>query len=88
MIFLCIFAVLIISLLVLWCIVMWFKIDNDFDQQMRVLSAIELYANETGDIDGAVKMIDVMKESTRIWDWGYKNILPKAYLELIEHYIK
>lgn len=83
------------TLLVIMCwflVYLWFKVDNVYDNQMKILRAIELYTEETGDISGALEMLDSMESVNntlfRLLDWGYKNILPKEYLELLEPYIR
>lgn len=72
---------------------LFFKNDNTYNQQIKILAAIRDYG-----IDcihkGKQPMVDyddVEKyDSTlyRFWDWGYKNILPKEKYEIIKSYIK
>lgn len=82
------------TLLVIMCwflVYLWFKMDNAYENQMKLLRAIELYLDETGDRTVCLEMLDSMESMNdtlfRLWDWGYKNILPKEYLELLEPYI-
>ena len=59
---------------------------------MKIVSAIELYAIDTDELDKATALLNNTEEYNktlwRLWDFGYKNILPKADYELIKPYIQ
>lgn len=74
-----------------WCFIMLLKLpfaDKSYD---KIMSAINTYAELTLDYGLAIKMLDAMEDFYttlfRITDWGYKNILPKEYFEVIKPYI-
>lgn len=68
------------------------KIDNAGKNQIKILKAIDNYADESEDYDKALILIRNMEDLRgtifRLTDWGYKNILPKEDFELIEPYIQ
>lgn len=57
----------------------------------KILDAIDEYSVYTNDYAFCIEMLDAMENlnSTlfRFWDWGYTNILPERYFELIKPYI-
>ena len=71
------------------------KNNNAFDNCVIIIKAIYRYKNdliENGNLDdSAVDYTDMRSYESvflRIWDWGYKNILPKDKFEIIKPYIK
>ena len=84
-------GVIILSVMVLWCMLMFAKTDNAYENHKKIMDAIETYVTVTSNAEMAIKMLmrmeDMEKTTWRFWDWGYKNILPKQYFELIEPYI-
>lgn len=84
--------VIVLFLTFLYVICMLIKVENASKNQEKILNAIYAYAQTTGDYDTALMALAAMEdyEETiyRLWDWGYKNILPKEYFELIESYIQ
>ena len=77
--------------ILLWCLLALAKIDNSYENHKKIMNAIGAYITVTDDAEMAVKMLMRMegynKTIWRFWDWGYKNILPKQYIELLEPYI-
>ncbi len=84
--------VIVLFLALIYLICMLIKVENASKNQEKILNAIDAYAQTTGDYETALMALFVMEdfEETiyRLWDWGYKNILPNAYYELIESYIQ
>lgn len=78
--------------ILLYNVLLVFKVNNAYKNQTKILDAIESYADETKDKNKALCLLNNMEEfEETIWrltDWGYKNILPKEDFELIEPYIK
>ena len=78
---------LIVCALILW------KNDVTYKQHILVLNAIAAYriekilAGESSEVEFD-DMEDYDKTLLRIWDWGYKRILPKDKFEIIKPYIK
>jgi hypothetical protein len=62
------------------------------DNQSKILDAIDYYTSDTLDFQTGIELLDAMEDYDdtlfRLWDWGYKRILPKQYFELIKPYIK
>lgn len=82
-------------LLLLFCMVMIVKVDVTQAQQLRVARAIFLYKDNLIDtvrwgeeeVDfGDMEPFD--KTLLRLWDWGYKRILPADKMEIIKPYLK
>ena len=75
-----------------YCILLMIKCDNAINNQIKILNAIDTYVDETGDYKNAMFILDHMESLSqttwRIFDWGYKNILPKEDFEWIKPYIK
>ena len=86
-----IIIVIISCILLLCCMLSFIKTENDYANHKKVMGAIEKYATITGRYEMAIKMLmhieSLDKTTSRFWDWGYKNILPKQYFELIKPYI-
>lgn len=63
-----------------------------FKNHMKIVQAINRYADSTGDYDMALTLIarteGFTKTLWRWWDWGCKNILPKEDYELIRPYLR
>ena len=74
-----------------WLCLFIFKCQSAMKADSKVLNAIDKYTKLTKDYETGIKtiesMTDVDKMTFRFWDWGYKNILPKEYFEIIEPYI-
>lgn len=85
-------ALLVIAVIAYVVIFLFLKPDNALKNQLKILMAIDKYAEETDDVENALRLIDAVesyaKTLFRFWDWGYKNILPKEDFELIKPYIK
>ena len=68
------------------------KSDNALRNQVKILNAIDAYADETGDCKNALFIMNRMESFSqtmwRLWDWGYTRILPKEDFEWIKPYIK
>ena len=71
------------------------KNDNAFDNCVIIIKAIYNYKLDLidkGDLGESFVDYDDMRSYEavlfRIWDWGYKNILPKDKFEIIKPYIK
>ena len=93
-----------IVILILLCIafativfgaVMGVKNDNTYKQHSRIADAIYEYQinhiHEHGKRDYSVWYDDMCEYDETLWrvfDWGYKNILPPKKLEKIKPYIK
>lgn len=77
---------------IIYNLLLWIKTDNAFKNQVKILNAIDCYATEVKDYDKALFLMYSMESLSetiyRFTDWGYKNILPKEYFELIEPYIQ
>ena len=78
-----------------WAIVVWFKNENTFKNQVIITKAIYNYKIaliDRGILENGLVDYDDMRSYgatlLRIWDWGYKNILPKDKFELIKPYIQ
>lgn len=82
----------VLFLVLIWFIFCLFKVDNASKNREKIIDAIDVYAVITGDCVTALCALKAMEDfdSTiyRLWDWGYKNILPNEYFELIESYIQ
>lgn len=78
--------------ILLYNVLLVFKVNNAYKNQTKILDAIDRYADETKDFGKALCLLNNAEElDETIWrltDWGYKNILPKEDFELIEPYIK
>ena len=77
---------------IVYGVYMLFKVRNAYNNQMIILKAISDYSDETGNIRKSTilldNMEDLIKTAFRLWDWGYKNILPKEDFELIKPYLE
>ena len=85
------FALSVLIFVLVCCFILLLKLpfaDKSYD---KIMSAIDTYAELTLDYGLAIKMLDAMEDFNttvfRITDWGYKNILPKEYFEVIKPYI-
>ena len=80
------------GLMIVFGILLSFKCNNAFKNQWKILEAISNYIDETEEYRIAMLILTNMKSIPktifRLWDWGYKNILPKEDFELIKPYIK
>ena len=80
-------------LLALLVIVLAFKNHNTFEKQMIISNAIHRYHMDMCDrrvFDMLVDYKDMEPYNMtllRIWDWGYKRILPPDKFEIIKPYI-
>ena len=85
-----IYALLVSALI--YNVLMLIKTNNAYRNQVKILNAIDCYATEVNDYDKALFLMYSMESLSetiyRFTDWGYKNILPKEYFELIEPYIQ
>ena len=74
-----------------WCCIILLKLPITNQAYNKIMSAIDTYAKLTLDYGLALEMLDAMEDFDttlfRITDWGYKNILPKEYIEVIKPYI-
>jgi hypothetical protein len=70
----------------------WIKNEVTYRNHSRILTAIRKSAYETGDVERANFLFPFIepyyKTLFRFWDFGYENILPKEYFELIKPYIR
>lgn len=68
------------------------KSENAYENHNKIINALDAYASNTGNFADVLNMLDDMesydKTVYRLWDWGYKNILPQEDFELIKPYIK
>ena len=68
------------------------KNEITFFNQKKIIDAIHDYAIDTHDYERAMIIFrsveDYDETLWRLWDFGCKNILPKADYELIKPYIK
>lgn len=76
-------------------IVVWFKNENTFKNQVIIAKAIYNYKIsliDKGILDEGIVNYDDMRSYDetffRIWDWGYENILQKDKFEIVKPYIK
>ena len=78
-----------------------FKIQNTFKQQKRILSAIDVWLTDLiNNCDERIIKDDYFIANAfdsiedyyctlfRIWDWGYKRIVPPEMYEEIKEYIR
>lgn len=83
---------IVLFLVLLFNIYLLIKVENSHKNQMKILNAIDAFAKDTNDCETALlalkEMEDFYKTLYRLLDWGYKNILPKEYFDLIEPYIQ
>lgn len=75
------------------CVFALWKNDVTYKQHMRIMNAIFTYGKEKilNDEPPEVEfddMEDYDKTFLRVWDLGYKRILPKDKFEIIKPYIK
>ena len=80
-------------LIVILCLVLIIKAEVGFRHHEMLLDAIQTYALESEEYDKSIEIMEHMRGSYpdtvfRLWDWGYKNILPKEDFELIKPYIQ
>ena len=84
--------VTIVMLALAFSIFMLIKCEFTYNNQMKILSAIEDYLWYSTDSKECLRifanMEDYSKTLWRLWDFGCENILPKADYELIKPYIK
>lgn len=77
---------------VLYLVIVYAKIENAYNNHMKILKAIDGYMSEGGDIKTGLLALNSMEQLSetiyRFTDWGCKNILPKEYFELIKPYIQ
>ena len=68
------------------------KSTNTAENHRKILCAIDVYVTEFDCPQKGLALLCHMEDfySTlfRLWDWGYKNILPKEDFELIKPYIE
>lgn len=81
------------AVFLVFCIVMMVKNENTYSMQMKIARAIYYYhiscieQRKTCDISYE-DMESYNRTLYRIWDWGYKNILPKEKFEIVKEYIE
>ena len=85
------YAFLTISIATIFFVVfLIIRTEVAFKNQMKILSAIDAFACE-GNFEEGLRLIGNIEEMDvtiwRLWDFGYKNILPKEDYELIKSYI-
>lgn len=77
-----------IALLLL--IFVYIRTEAVYRNRKKVIRAIHMYSIQTSDWEGS-KLYDHMESygqtMLRIWDWGYRHILPEEYYLMIEPYI-
>ena len=85
-----IFSFLVSTLI--FCVVLLIKSEITLKNSMKIINAIDAYAEEHEDYETALFLVDHIEdfEKTlfRMTDWGYKNMLPKEDFEIIKPYIK
>ena len=68
------------------------KLSNTAQARQKIMYAIDAYVTEFDcplkGLELLWQMEDFDKTLFRLWDWGYKNILPKEDFELIKPYIE
>lgn len=68
------------------------KLSNTVENRTKIMYAIDAYMTEFDcplkGLELLWQMEDFDKTLFRLWDWGYKNILPKEDFELIKPYLK
>jgi len=80
-------------LLGLFLMFILFKNKNTFDKHMNITNAIHTYNRLCIKRHDYIAMIDykVVEDYDttlfRLWDWGYKRMVPKDIYELIKEYI-
>lgn len=89
---------LISALTICWLfyLILELKNMNTVKNHMRILNAITDYQNDCVKKDMYKEALNVTiqdkedydKTFWRLWDWGYKRILPKDKFEIIKPYIK
>ena len=74
------------------CFVLMVKADVDYKHYLKIMDAIVCYGIDAEQFGEAMEMYDHIRPYFitvfRLWDWGYKNILPKEDFELIKPYIE
>ena len=74
------------------CLVLMVKAEVDYKHYLKIADAIVYYGTDTEQFDEALEMFDHIRPYCRtvfrVWDWGYKNILPKEDFELIKPYLE
>ena len=77
---------------VLYSAIFFVKVENAYNNHMKILKAIDGYVSEGGDAETGLLALNSMEHLSetihRFTDWGCKNILPKEYFELIKPYIQ
>ncbi len=77
---------------ILYCILMLFKVENAYKNQLKILNAIHRYAKESNNCEKAILMLHCMEDMNetlfRLTDWGCKRILPNEYYQEIKPYIQ
>lgn len=87
------FTIIYVSI-VAFIFMMIIKTDVTYRNQMLILNAIRAYMTDAmacEEFEWSVCVLDMEsfdKTLWRLWDWGYKNILPKEKFEIVERYIK
>lgn len=85
-----IFSFLVSTLI--FCVVLIIKSEITLKNSMKIINAIDAYAEEHEDYETALLMLlhieDFEKSLFRMTDWGYKSMLPKEYFEIIKPYIR
>lgn len=81
-------------IIVLFCIMLLIKNEITFRNRCIIISSILAYQHDaikheefSFDISGT-DMEDYNKTLYRLWDWGYKRILPKEKYEIVKRYIE
>ena len=68
------------------------KLENTAEKRRIILCAIDNYITESDDTKKGlillVSMESFVRTLFRLWDWGYKNILPAEDFELIKPYLE
>lgn len=87
-----IYAIIAVSILcVVFGLILLLKNDNTYNQQIKVLCAIQKWGNNTGNTSKAIEYMHSMEQYEvtlfRLWDWGCTRIVPKDVYEVIKPYI-
>lgn len=68
-------------------IFLYFKIVNTNYARNELINIIHVYNQEYDDVS-CKDMESYFMTFIRLWDWGYKRILPKEKYELIKHILE
>lgn len=89
------FALILFGFAIMFLTYMYFKNYVTYRKRVIILNAIYLYRRELIEQDkydeAQVNMDDMEsydKTLWRLWDWGYKRILPPEKFEIIKPYIE